>query len=244
MSNLLSNKKIVIIGASSGIGFAVAKMAAKLDASVVMSSRTQDKLERAANSVEGQTEAIAVDILDENSVNALFERVGSFDHLVVTAVADENSLRSPLADMDTKTAQRGMEKFWGTFFAVRAAVPKIAQDGSITITSSVSIFKPSKNGGVSVMSAASGAVAVFGRTLAAELAPIRVNVIAPGVVDTGVWNSQDNTEKENLLKWAERSLPVQHIGQAEELAQAILGLITNSYITGVVLPVDGGLTVV
>ena len=244
MSNLLSNKKVVIIGASSGIGLAVATMAAKQNVSIIMSSRTQDKLERAANSIEGDTKAIAVNILDENSVNALFERVGNFDHLVITAVADENSLRSPLVDMDTTTARRGMEKFWGTFFAVRAAAKNIAKDGSITITSSVSIFKPSKNGGVSVMSAASGAVAVFGKTLAAELAPIRVNVIAPGVVDTGVWSSQSDSERDELVNWAERSLPVQHIGQPEELAQAILGLITNSYITGVVLPVDGGLTVI
>ena len=242
MSNSLLGKKIVIIGASSGIGLAVAKMVAELNASVVISSRSQDKLDRIAKSIEGDVEAIATNILDENSVNTLFERVGSFDHLVVTAVADENSLRSSLIDMNTEIAKRGMEKFWGTFFAARAAVKNITQNGSITLTSSVSILKPSQTGGVSVMSAASGAVAVFGRTLAAELAPIRVNVIAPGVVDTGVWSKQNDSERAKLVKWAEESLPVEHIGQAEELAQAILSLIMNSYITGVVLPVDGGLT--
>jgi NAD(P)-dependent dehydrogenase (short-subunit alcohol dehydrogenase family) len=243
MFDSLSGKKVVIIGASSGIGLAVAKKTAELGASVVMSSRTQDKLNRAIESVTGQVEAIAADILNEASVNELFDRVGKFDHLVVTAVADENLLRSPLAEMPTEMAQRGMEKFWGTFFAVRAAVKNIAQDGSITLTSSVSIFKPSKTGGVSVMSAASGAVAVFGRSLAAELAPIRVNMIAPGVVDTGVWINQSESQRSDLTKWAEESLPVQHLGQAEELAQAVLSLMTNTYITGVILPVDGGLTV-
>jgi NAD(P)-dependent dehydrogenase (short-subunit alcohol dehydrogenase family) len=243
MFDSLSGKKVVIIGASSGIGLAVAKKTAELGASVVMSSRTQDKLNRAIESVTGQVEAIAADILNEASANELFDRVGKFDHLVVTAVADENLLRSPLAEMPTEMAQRGMEKFWGTFFAVRAAVKNIAQDGSITLTSSVSIFKPSKTGGVSVMSAASGAVAVFGRSLAAELAPIRVNMIAPGVVDTGVWINQSESQRSDLTKWAEESLPVQHLGQAEELAQAVLSLMTNTYITGVILPVDGGLTV-
>ena len=92
------------------------------------------------------------------------------------------------------------------------------------------------------MSAASGAVAVFGRSLAAELAPIRVNVIAPGVVDTGVWSNRSKSQQSDLAKWAEESLPVQHLGQAEELAQAVLSLLTNTYITGVILPVDGGLT--
>ncbi len=243
MSNLLSGKKVVIIGASSGIGLAVAKMAAKSDASVVISSRTQDKLNRVANSIEGNVKAIAANILDENSVDALFKQVGRFDHLVVTAVADENSLRSSLADIDTETAKRGMEKFWGSFFAARAGIKNISQDGSITLTSSVSILKPSKTGGVSVMSAASGAVAVFGRTLAAELAPIRVNVIAPGVVETGVWSNQNDSERSDLVNWANESLPVKHIGQANELAQAILSLMTNPYITGVVLPVDGGLSI-
>ncbi|HEY9845531.1 MAG TPA: SDR family oxidoreductase, partial [Candidatus Caenarcaniphilales bacterium] len=200
-----------------------------------------DKLDRAMELVSGQVEAIATDILNEDSVNALFERVGNFDHLVITAVADENLLRSPLAEMSTQMAQQGMEKFWSTFFATRAAVRTLAQTGSISLTSSVSIFKPSKTGGVSVMSAASAAVAVFGRSLAAELAPIRVNVIAPGAVDTGVWSNAE-FQRSNLAKWAEESLPVQHLGQAEELAQAVLSLMTNTYITGAILSVDGGLT--
>ncbi len=241
MFDSLFGKKVVIIGASSGIGLAVAKKTAELGAEVVMSSRSQDKLDRAMELVSGQVEAIATDILNEDSVNALFERVGNFDHLVITAVADENLLRSPLAEMSTQMAQRGMEKFWGTFFTARAAVRTLAQTGSITLTSSVSIFKQSKTGGVSVMSAASAAVAVFGRSLAAELAPIRVNVIAPGVVDTGVWSNAES-QSSNLAKWAEESLPVQHLGQAEELAQAVLSLMTNTYITGAILPVDGGLT--
>jgi len=238
MFDSLFGKKVVIIGASSGLGLAVAQKTAEFVAEVVMSSRSQDKLDQAMELVSGQVEAIATDILNEDSVNALFERVGNFDHLVITAVADENLLRSPLAQMSTQRAQRAMEKFWGTFFAARAAVRMLAQTGSITLTSSVSIFKPSKTGGVSVMSAASAAVAVFGRSLAAELAPIRVNVIAPGVVDTGVWSNAES-QRSNLAKWAEESLPVQHLGQAEELAQAVLSLMTNTYITGAILPVDG-----
>jgi NAD(P)-dependent dehydrogenase (short-subunit alcohol dehydrogenase family) len=87
------------------------------------------------------------------------------------------------------------------------------------------------------MNAASGAVAVLGRSLAAELAPVRVNVIAPGVVNSGVW---DDAGRQSLLDWG-RSLPVGHLGSPEELASAYVSLMTNTYITGVVLPVDGGL---
>ncbi len=161
MLQQLSGKKVVVIGASSGIGLAVCQQVVELGADVVMSSRSQDN---------------------------------------------------------------------------------IAPDGSITLTSSVSIFKPSKTGGISIMSAASGAVAAFGRSLALELAPVRVNVIAPGVVDTGVWSNMSKSQKADLAKWGQESLPVQHLGQPEELAYAVLSLMTNPYITGTILPVDGGLT--
>lgn len=242
MFQSLSGKKVVIVGAGSGIDLAIAQKTAELGASVVLSS-PQDKLNQAMKLVLG-VEAIAVDNLNEDSAHALFAQIGNFDHLVITAMPDRNMPRSLLAEMTTETAQSVMEKFWGAFFAIRAALKNIAQDGSITLIASVSIFKPSKMGGISVIAAANGAVAVLGRTLASELAPIRVNVIAPGLIeDTSVWSEQSNSERSDLTKWAETALPVQHFGQADELAQAVLSLMMNPYITGVILPVDGGLTV-
>jgi len=243
MFQSLSGKKVIIIGASSGIDLAIATKTFQLGASVVVSGPSQDKLRQLKDLVSFDLEAIVVDILNEASVDALFEKVGKFDHLVVTAVPDRNMQRSLLAQMTTQIAQSGMEKFWATFYAVRAAVKNIATDGSITLTSSVTISKPSKMGGISVIAAANAAVAVFGRTLALELSPIRVNAIAPGIVeDTSVLTYQSESEQAELSKWAEASLPVQHLGQPEELAQAVLSLMTNHYITGVTLPVDGGLT--
>lgn len=243
MSQSLSGKKVIIIGASSGIDLAIATKTSQLGASVVVSGPSQDKLHQFKDLVSFDLEAIVVDILNEASVDDLFEKVGKFDHLVVTAVPDRNMQRSLIAEMTTKIAQSGMEKFWATFYAVRAAVKNIATDGSITLTSSVTISKPSKMGGISVIAAANAAVAVFGRTLALEISPIRVNAIAPGIVeDTSVLTYQSESERADLSKWAEASLPVQHLGQPEELAQAVLSLITNPYMTGVILPVDGGLT--
>lgn len=243
MSQLLSGKKVVIIGASSGIDLAIATKTSQLGASVVISGPSQEKLHQLKDLVSFEVEAIAVDILDEASVDALFEKIGNFDHLVVTAVPDRNMQRSLLTEMTTQIAQSGMEKFWATFYAVRAAVKNIATDGSITLTSSVAISKPSKMGGVSVIAAANAAVAVFGRTLALELSPIRVNAIAPGIFeDASVLTYQSESERSDLSKWAEASLPVQHLGQPEEQAQAVLSLMTNPYITGVTLPVDGGVT--
>ncbi|MEA5603823.1 SDR family oxidoreductase [Nostoc sp. UHCC 0252] len=245
MFQSLSGKKVIIIGASSGIDLAIATKTSQLGASVVVSGSSQEKLNQVKDLVDFAVEAIAVDILNEASVDAFFEKVGNFDHLVVTAVPDRNIPRSLIAEMTTQIAQSGMEKFWATFYIVRAAVKNIATDGSITLTSSVTISKPSKMGGISVIAAANAAVAVFGRTLALELSPIRVNAIAPGIVeDTSVLSYQSESERSDLSKWAEASLPVQHLGQAEELAQAVLSLMTNLYITGVILPVDGGVTLV
>ncbi|MFN6563895.1 MAG: SDR family oxidoreductase [Nostoc sp. ChiSLP01] len=243
MFNSLSGKKVVIIGASSGIDLAIATKTAELGASVVISGPSQDKLNLLQDLVDFHLQASAVDILHEAEVDAFFEKIGNFDHLVVTAVPDRNMPRSLLAEMTTQTARGGMEKFWATFYAVRAAVKYIAADGSITLTSSVTISKPSKMGGISVIAAANAAVAVFGRTLALELSPIRVNALAPGIVeDASVLTYQSESERSDLSKWAEASLPVQHLGQGEELAQAVLSLMTNPYITGVILPVDGGVT--
>lgn len=243
MFESLSGKKVVIIGVSSGVDLAIAKKTAELGASVVLSHPSQDKLNEAIESLSGKIEAKIVDISDENSVKTFFEEVGEFDHLVVTSMGDRNMPRSLLAEMTTETAQGAMQKFWGTFFAVRAALKNIAKNGSITLTSSVSIFKPSKMGGISAIAAANGAIAVFGRSLALEISPIRVNVIAPGLIeDTSSWTSQSESERSDLTKWATSALPVEHLGQPEEVAQAVLSLIANTYATGVILPLDGGVT--
>jgi len=244
MFESLSGKKVIIIGTSSGIDLAIAEKLLLLGAKVVLSHASQDKLDAAVALIPGEIKAKTVNLLKEDSVNAFFEEIGSFDHLVVTALGDRNMPRSLLTEMTTETAQSGMEKFWGTFLAVRGSLKTLAKGGSITLTSSVTMFKYSKMGGISVIAAANSAIAVFGRALALELAPIRVNVVAPGLIeDTSIWSSQSESERSDLNKWAISALPVEHLGQPEEIALAVLSLITNSYMTGVILPVEGGLTV-
>jgi len=243
MFQLLSGKKVVIIGISSGIDLAIAKKMVEMGAKVVLSHSSQEKLNEAMALIPLGIEGKTVDLLNEDAVNGFFEQIGNFDHLIVTAMGDRNMPRSLLAEMTTQTAQGAMDKFWGTFLAVSGSLKNIAPDGSITLTSSVTIFKSSKMGGISAIAAANGAVAVFGRSLALEIAPIRVNVIAPGLIeDTSIWSSQSESERSDLTKWAIAALPVEHLGQPEEIAQAVLSVITNPYLTGVILPVDGGVT--
>ncbi|MGL5849783.1 MAG: SDR family oxidoreductase [Phycicoccus sp.] len=180
----------------------------------------------------------AVDALDQEAVENLFARIGAFDHLAVTAIADETKLFSRLGDLTPELTRRGLEKLWISLYTSQAASRQIAAHGSITLTSSTAIINPPRDGRAAVMNAASGAVAVLGRSLAAELAPLRVNVIAPGVVNSGVW---DEAEREGLVEYG-RSLPVGHLGEPDELAAAYLFMMTATYVTGTVLPVDGGLS--
>ena len=232
------NKSVVIVGASSGIGKALAKLCAGEGATVHLISRSEDKLNKVKNEIGERALVHPMDMLDEDSVNKVFSDIGEFDYLTVSAVADETKLMQPIKSMSTEIAQRGMEKFWGTFNCCRAASNHISSDGAIVVTSSIAIDRPSKNG-ASVMNAASAAVNVFAKALALEIAPVRVNVIAPGVVGTGVWSEKD---KESYEKWGKETLLVGHLGKAEELAHAYYSLLTNTYISGSTLAVDGGLT--
>jgi NAD(P)-dependent dehydrogenase (short-subunit alcohol dehydrogenase family) len=233
----MQNQTVVVLGGSSGIGLAVAQAASKLGAKVVICSRSAEKLEQSRQTIQGDVEAIAFDMTDLTSVNQAFEQIGSLDHLVATAVADENKKRGRFTDLDRETAHSSFDKFWGYFHAAQAAVPRIKPGGSVTLLSGASAFKPPSSG-MSVLASVNGAIATLGRALAIELAPIRVNVVSPGAVDTPVWDEQ---QRNSLVKWMQESLPVQHVGTPEDIAQSVIYCMTNRYTTGVILHVDGGL---
>lgn len=127
MFESLSGKKVVIIGASSGIDLAIAEKMLTVGAKVVLSHASQEKLDAAVALISGEIEAKTVNVLQEDSVNTFFEEIGNFDHLVVTALGDRNMPRSLLTEMTLETAQGGMEKFWGTFLAVRGALKTLAR---------------------------------------------------------------------------------------------------------------------
>lgn len=179
-------------------------------------------------------------MLDKKAVDSVFDDIGTFDFMTLTAVADETKLMCPVADMPTDVAHRGMEKFWGTFHCCQAASRLITSDGAIAVTSSVGAEKPSRSG-ASVMNAASAAVTAFARALALEISPTRVNVISPGVVATGVWTDEERT---GLEKWAGESLPAKRLGTPEDLAQVYIAILNNRYMTGSVVTVDGGLLLI
>jgi NAD(P)-dependent dehydrogenase (short-subunit alcohol dehydrogenase family) len=233
---LLKDQKIVLIGASSGMGLATAKAAAEAGAKVTLVARKQDELERAAIEVGSGTQAIVADITDEQAIQSLFDQGETLDHLVTAAV---DLTFSPIQQLDSADAKNIVaSKILGPFYAVKHAAPRLSKNGSIAFFSGFSAWKPIA--GTALIAAADGALAAFCRSLAVELAPIRVNVIAPGVVETQMWQGVPEEQRKAFFAAVSEQLPVRRIGPLKDMADAALYLMQNSFITGTVLHVDGG----
>ncbi|QYA11927.1 SDR family oxidoreductase [Rhizobium sp. AB2/73] len=233
----LADQTVVIVGASSGIGLATAQLAAAKGANAVMLSRSQTKLDHAASLVTGERRAMAMNMLDAEAVDRVIGSLSRIDHLVLTAVADELKQRAEISHITNEQVERTLDKLRGYVNVVRASVPAMASRGTITLLSGGSAVKPPI--GFSVLAAVNASMTSFGRALALELAPIRVNVLMAGVVDTPI----NQHRREQLQGWAESKLPARHFGQPEDVANAILFLMTNPYMTGHTLNVDGGFVI-
>lgn len=240
----LDNKTVMVVGASSGIGRAVAHSSSQLGAEVILSSRSAEKLEQVRQNLYNSAKAqvIPFDYRNLDEVRSALKPIKRIDHLVIPAVAEENAKRGRFVELSDEIMRSSFDKFWGQVYVSQIAIPKIASNGSITLFSSVSAFHPPQpNSGLSVMNTVHAAVATLGKSLALELSPIRVNVVVPGVVLTNVWTLE---QQENMKRWMESSLPSKHSGQPEDIAHAVLYLMTNQYATGTLHFIDGGLQLI
>jgi NAD(P)-dependent dehydrogenase (short-subunit alcohol dehydrogenase family) len=175
---------------------------------------------------------------DRTSLDALFADIGAIDNLVVTAPG--TGCPGTLAELDLATLDQAFStKFLGTAHAIQAALPHLAKRGSITLVSAGSAQAPTP--GTAGLAAVNGAVEVLVPTLALELAPIRVNCVAPGVVDTDWWDRVVAPEQRaEVLAGFNARTPVGRVGRPEDIADVIAMLVRNGFMTGVVIPVDGG----
>ncbi|KQV44770.1 MULTISPECIES: SDR family oxidoreductase [unclassified Duganella] len=232
---MLDSQHVVIFGGSSGIGLAAAVQARSLGAELTLVGRNRAKLNQAADSLGGARVVVA-DITDRAEVEAVFAGLERVDHLVVTA-GTFNAGR--VADCDPDVLLHALdERIAGPLYAIKAALPLFSNRGSIILTGGQLSDRPTGNG-VAVISAAVRGVEALAGALAQELKPIRVNVVAPGFTDTPLFDVLGETSKAFLQQVAE-SLPVGRVGQAEEIGAAILFMMTNTYINGEVLHIDGG----
>jgi NAD(P)-dependent dehydrogenase (short-subunit alcohol dehydrogenase family) len=237
---MLQDKHIVIIGGSSGIGLETARLALVQGARVTIASRSEEKLRNAKAQLGGNITSYVLDSTQEIQVKDFFDTVGALDHLAVTAAETSGG-----AFLTTDTAQERQmfeNKFWGQYYAAKYGAPKISPTGSITLFSGVVAFKSMI--GSATLGAINAAVANLGKTLSLELAPIRVNVVSPGIIDTPARSKMPVDMRDSFYNGVASKLPVHRIGQAEDVAKGVLYLITNGFVTGTVLHIDGGHSII
>lgn len=232
----LAGKTVVVIGGGSGIGFACAEAAAREGASVVIAGRSVESLEKAKARLTDGARAVPADVSDENSVRELFGGLESLDHLIVTAAETK---AANVAQSEVEEIRPTLEsRVWGGYFAAKHAASRMRDGASITLFSGLSALRPYP--GSSVISASTGAVESLSRSLALELAPIRVNAIRPGIIETPLLDGYYGEGREEFLKGLGERLPVGRAGSPEEVAQAAIFLMCNGFVTGTVLQIDGG----
>jgi len=238
MSVGLANKRVLVIGGGSGIGFAVASAAAKDDARVVIASTRADKLSTAAAQLGDGANSAVLDATDEAAVAAFFATWGGFDHIVYTAGDWGAVRRRPFAGLDLAAAADVFRvRFWGALAVAKHGGALLPAGGSLTLTDGMIAHRPTK--GSAVSSAMAGAIEHLTRALAVELAPARVNCICPGIVRTGTWDSAPPEQRQALERMTARLL-VPRAGEPSEVAEAYLYLMRGGYTTGQVLYVEGG----
>lgn len=231
----LAGKHVVIIGGSSGIGKAVAMAALAAGASVHIGSSNAERLNSALALLGPGASGTAVDVCDEASVEGFFPNAPAIDHLVYTAGDWARRKTQVGAKFELAEAQASVEtRFWGVLLAIKHALPIMSQGGSITLTSGLYAHRPAK--GTSLITAFNGAVEHLGRGLAVDLAPIRVNVVTAGFIDTEAWSAISEEMKQGMTA----RQPIARPGLPAEVAEAYLYFMRAGYTTGQVNIVDGG----
>lgn len=230
----MRNQKVLVVGGSSGMGLAIARGASDAGASVTIAGRSAHKREVAMKTLGPEATALTLDMTEPELLVEFFHNIGELDHLVITA---SSVTTGSIRELGFAEALASMQsKFWGPYLCAKHA--QLKSTGSIIMFSGILSRKPAI--GLAAMAGINAAVEGLGRALALELAPVRVNVISPGLTDTGVYDAMRPERRQAFFDGAARALPVGRIGLPGDVAEAAVMLMTNGFITGITLDVDGG----
>lgn len=227
---------MVLIGGASGIGLEVARIVVEAGGSVLLGGRTPRRLEDAAAELGSAATTSVVDTGDDDSVSAFFAGIDRVDALFTTAAS---YTVGPFTTSTLDEARSPFEsKFWGQYRVVKAALPVLAEDAAVVLMSGAASVRPA--GPAAPYVAVNAAIEGLARGLAVELAPIRVNAIAPGTIDGHLWASRRAEQRDAAFAQFERDTVLGRTGTEREIAEAVVHLFTNTYTTGSTLYVDGG----
>ncbi|ETK31627.1 SDR family oxidoreductase [Microbispora sp. ATCC PTA-5024] len=233
----LKGQRVVVLGGTSGIGLATAEAAAAQGAEVAVVSSRRASVDRALAALPAGTLGRAADLGDPAQVRAVLQEIGEFDHLVFTA--GEALDLMPVATLDPGAARDFFTvRYFGALAAVQAAAPLIRPGGSITLTTGIAKDRPGP--GWAVAASICGAIESLTRALAVELAPVRVNAVSPGVVRSPLWASMGEADRQALFEGVGAAVPAGRVGEVGDVAPAYLYCMTQPWVTGTVLTVDGG----
>ena len=234
----MSSQHAVIVGGSSGIGFATARHLLASGARVTIAGRDKTRLIEAKRELAPEAEVVTMDATAADALHAQFAQIGKFDHLVLALGSGKGV--GPFATVRLVDVKLGFEeKVYAHFATAQAALPFLDREGSITFVSAVSAHAAAP--GTAGIGAANAAVAALVPILAVELKPLRVNGVSPGVIDTPWWDAFPEDQKQAMFKDYAAKTPIGRIGRPEDIAQAIAFLIGDSFMTGHMLICDGGL---
>ncbi len=233
MSTQLTGQRVFVIGGGRAIGRAVAAAAAAAGATPIIGAR--DGGAHAADQIPG-AEAVRIDITDEASIVSALGQAGDIDHIVITTSAHHNASVADLGHDRTVTAIEA--KLVGPLMVAKHAAKQLRPGGSIILFSGVAAWNPAA--GYSIMGIANGAVSFAASHLAKELAPVRVNAISPGIIDSGTWDGMEAEAKAAFLANAGEGTLVGRVGTNDDIAAAVLWLLGAGFVTGETIHVDGG----